>query len=57
MLNVHNESKKLYSNLDKEVLANVLKEIKDLKEINSFNPLMISADFASSSNDRIGRKM
>lgn len=57
LLNVHNESKKLYSNLDKEVLANVLKEIKDLKEINSFNPLMISAGFASSSNDRIGRKM
>lgn len=57
LLKVHNESKKLYSNLDKEVLTNVLKEINDLKEINSLKPLVISADFTSSSNDRIGKKM
>lgn len=57
LLKVHNESKKLYSNLDKEVLTNVLKEINDLKEINRLKPLVISADFTSSSNDRIGKKM
>lgn len=57
LLNVHNESKKLYSSLDKEVLANVLKEIKDLKEINRLNPLAISAGFTSSSNDRTGKKI
>lgn len=57
LLNIHNESKKLYSSLDKEVLANVLKEIKDLKEINRLNPLVISADFTSSPNERTGRKI
>lgn len=57
LLNVHNESKKLYSNLDKELLANVLKEIKDLKEANSIKLLVISEDFVSSSSDKIGKKM
>lgn len=56
LIKVYNESKKLYSNLNKEVLNNILNEIEQLQEINKKNPLVISEDLVSGSNDKIGKK-
>lgn len=57
LLKIHNESNRLYRSLNKEVLDNVLREIKDLHEINELNPIVISENIESISNNKIGKRI
>lgn len=57
LLMVHNESNRLYSSLNKEVLDRVLSETEELYEINKLNPIVIQADIVSTTGDNIVKKM